>query len=92
LLHAREYAFLSAKDALASGIVSDPVLEVLGRPEEIGFLLCVEDDGRKVTALTGNADWLHMSVDAGPEAIAGLEIPEGMFPVARDGWPDDWGE
>jgi hypothetical protein len=57
-----------------------------------GFLHCMTDDERRVTAVTDDVAYLEMLIAAnGTSALANLEIPEGKFPYEREGWPDEWG-
>jgi hypothetical protein len=55
-----------------------------------GFLHCVRDDGTRMTAVTDDVDYLQMLKSTSGPLLAGMEIPEGKFPRAREGWPDEW--
>jgi hypothetical protein len=54
-----------------------------------GMLHCVGGDGKHVTHVTTDVEYLRALVQAGPLA-GGLEIPVGKFPLSREGWPDEW--
>lgn len=82
--HPREY--LEARnwrEALAMG------LPWKGKP--YGFLLCVDDDGKMVTAVTEDIIFHRMLVALPHSARAGLTLPSGIYDRSRSGWPGEPG-
>lgn len=62
-------------------------------PSGYGFLLCVDDVGRKVTRATEDVAFAEMIASrVGTATLDRLEVPANTFPVTRPGWPDDWSE
>ena len=58
-----------------------------------GLLLCLDDDGRRVTRATEDVAYAQLIASrVGTATLERLEVPATTFPVVRDGWPDDWTE
>jgi hypothetical protein len=58
-----------------------------------GVLMIEDAFGRRETRLTEDVEYLRTLVTAARtngELVAGLNIPPGVFPLQRDGWPDEW--
>jgi hypothetical protein len=93
-LTAVEYAQCSADDAL---VLMDVPLEKLGNPPHVGFLFCLDKDGKHWTVATGDQDVVQ-EIEAAQKlgnntALAGqlgLALDESRFPVMRGGWPEEW--
>ncbi len=89
-----EYAQCSADDAF---FLMDVPLETLGNPPHVGFLFCLDEDGKHWTVATGDQDIVQKIKTAqklgNNTALArqlGLALDESRFPVMRGGWPDEW--
>lgn len=56
------------------------------------FLHCVDETGKRITAVTSDISYQQMLVTAAatPDALASLEIPATKYPMKCDGWPDEW--
>ncbi len=89
-----EYAQCSADDAF---LLMDVPLERLGNPPHVGFLFCLDEDGKHWTVATGDQD-IVQEIKAAQKlgnntALArqlGLALDESRFPVMRGGWPEEW--
>ena len=94
MLTPREIAFATPQD------VGGPAhyrrickaVELPPMPDGYGLLLAVDDDGAKVTLVTGDVEYVRAIASAGPKELAGLLLfgeAEEKF-LRRDGWPDEW--
>ena len=57
--------------------------------KEHGLLLCTDERGERWTVI-GDAEYVRTLADAPQHVLADLNLPAGLFPVKRQGWPDDW--
>ena len=78
-----EYAFADPAQSWAVGL----------EEREHGMLFCVDEDGKRWTAVTDDADYVRLiraACEVDLPANTDLELPLDKFPIRREGWPDDW--
>lgn len=91
MLTPREFAFATPNDLGGTGAYKR-VCRAAGLtpvPDGYGMLLAVDEDGKKITLVTGDVEYVRIIAEAGTEALADLELPADKF-LRREGWPDDW--
>jgi hypothetical protein len=99
--HVREYAFFTP-ELLGGEAAYRRVCAAAGVPPlpgGYGVIHSEDSEGRQVTALTRDLDFLRMLLDTQAkvitgdldyEAIRGMRVPPEKFPIVRAGWPDEW--
>lgn len=57
-----------------------------------GVLMVDDTFAGRVTRLTEDVEYVRTLVAAAKtdSGIGGLQIPPGVFPLQRPGWPDEW--
>ncbi|MER7049904.1 hypothetical protein [Streptomyces jumonjinensis] len=57
-----------------------------------GLLMVDDSFAGRVTRLTEDVEYVRTLVTAGKtgSGVGGLQIPPGVFPLVRPGWPDEW--
>lgn len=58
--------------------------------QEHGLLHCIDDNGKRITAVTEDVEYHRMLAAATPEQRAALVVPAEKYPRSRPGWPDEW--
>jgi hypothetical protein len=81
----RECGVWSAREAEDHGVPSAVVTEM--GVEAVGFMLCYQDDGRRLSVFTYDSEYVQALGASNPGWI---RIPSNKFPLRRPGWPEDW--
>jgi hypothetical protein len=92
MMRPREYAFATPADLGGTGNYRRfcRAVGLAAVPDGWGFLLCEDEDGKRVTRLTADVAYLRMLFEASNVVLAELEVPAEKFPNSRQGWPDEW--
>ena len=91
MLTPREYAFATPTDLGGTAAYKRVcrAARLTPVPDGYGLLLAVDENGNRYTLAAADVDYVRAIAEAGPEALAALEIPAEKF-LTRDGWPGDW--
>ena len=80
MLIAKEHCLLSPALSLIAGLTEDT----------FGAILAEDEHGKHFTLVTLDVEYWRMTVDAPHHVRAGMEVPAHLFPLIREGWPDEW--
>lgn len=47
-------------------------------------------DHRRLTVIGDDVSYIEALTELSSAMLAGLRIPRELFPIVKDGWPDDW--
>jgi hypothetical protein len=86
------YALVPVRRAVTLGLPEEYDVREVTTTNEIGVLLCRDDDGSRRTRLADGA-YTRLLLDAiASDDDVDITIPPGAFPIGRPGWPGDWDE